>query len=164
MNAIRQQFQGYSAALAHDVATGLMPLSEIAYHHGMSLQDLERLCRTPAFAQMVDQYRAEWGSLENAKDRIKAKSRLALEEGIVTLFEILNNDKAATAARVAAAKELKDMADLGLKSDQTAVGLPSISIVLGDHHKMEISGTREPDQQKAISDDDIIDIDSFKEL
>lgn len=150
--------------LAFDVAAGLLPLHEIAHKHGISVQKLTTLCETESFAKQVAQTRAEWASLDNTAERIKHKARLAFEEGLVHLYEMLSDPKANPSARVAAAKELKDVADLGLKQDHGPMaGLPSISIVIGDH-RMDVTAADTKTPQETANALDVYDLEDYAPL
>ena len=144
--------------LAYDVATGLLPVHDIAHRHGISVKKLNQLCETEGFRKQVAQMRAEWESLENTSERIKHKARLAIEEGIVSLYELLTDTKVNAAARVAAAKELKDISDLGLKQEHSPMaGLPSISIVIGEQ-RMDVNAVDNKAAQEEKNEREVFDL------
>lgn len=120
--------------MASALASEIYDDEKIFADHGLTLEEGRALLEVPEFRKMVNEARKEWGSLNNAKERIQVKARVALEEAIIDIFSLLRNTEVPAAARVAAFKELKEIAGVASKEDGPATAVaPSITIVLGHH-------------------------------
>jgi len=81
---------------------------------------------------MVQQARRDWDALDNTRDRIRAKAQIALEESITTVYGLINDKNTPGAARVAAFKEMKEIAGMGAKEiADGGPGFVPIQIFLG---------------------------------
>jgi len=135
MNELHQ-LKDFSAALANDLATGLQSPEEVFKRHGLSKDEGERLLNNTYFQDMIRQAKKDWESMDNVKKRLQAKAALALEEGLLDLYQILSNRKESAQARVAAAKELKDIAKVeSANAGTTGGGVPAIQIFLGSQEE-----------------------------
>lgn len=105
----------FSAALAADLAADLYEREIIFTNHGMSLAQGLELLGQPWFKAMVEQARRDWDALDNTKDRIKTKAQIALEDSIPTVYGIITDKNTPGAARVAAFKEMKEIAGMGAR-------------------------------------------------
>ena len=127
-----KRLESLSAALAADLASGLQTASEVFDRHGISETEARSMLRDPSFMQMVKQFAAEWSHVKNTKSRLRLKAQLALEESMLSIFKVVTgNDPAA--ARVAAFKELKQLAGMDEVDEvkSAGTGLPSVVIYLG---------------------------------
>jgi hypothetical protein len=102
-----------SAALAADLAAELYDHETVFKNHGLSLEVGQSLLAQPWFRAMVEQARRDWDALDNTKDRIRAKAQIALEESIPTVYGLISDKNTPGAARVAAFKEMKEIAGMG---------------------------------------------------
>ena len=105
----------FSAALAADLAADLYERETVFRNHGLSLEAGLDLLAQPWFKAMVEQARRDWDALDNTKDRIKTKAQIALEDSIPTVYGIIADKNTPGAARVAAFKEMKEIAGMGAR-------------------------------------------------
>lgn len=74
--------------LAEELAVGTKPPAEIWSSHGIKTrEEAQRLLSIPAFRAMISEFRAEWQATHNITERIRVRSLLALEEGLLSLYE-----------------------------------------------------------------------------
>ena len=104
-----------SAALAADLAAELYDQETVFRNHGLSMEVGQALLGQPWFKAMVEQAKRDWDALDNVRDRIRAKAQIALEESIPTVYGIIADKNTPGAARVAAFKEMKEIAGMGAK-------------------------------------------------
>lgn len=134
-NAVAGADSDLSASLAADLAAGIYSQQEIFDHHGIDVVQASVLLKSDWFQKMVEDARKEWASIDNAKERIRVKARLSLEEGIIEMFNIIRDKNVPAAARVGAFKELKEIGGVVERQDpnQGAAGMiPSVQIFLGN--------------------------------
>lgn len=131
MGEIRQ-LEDLSASLAADLASGLHSATDTFARHDITPEQAKALLKDPRFTDMVKQYKAEWGHVRNTKERLKLKAQLALEEALMPIFQIIKGSEPAS-AKVAAFKELKQMAGMETQDEVKTAGsgLPSVVIYLG---------------------------------
>jgi hypothetical protein len=153
------QLKDLSASLAAELAADLLPASEVFKKFGYTDADAKRMMADDRFIAMIQDARSEWASIKNSKQRLRIKARLALEEAIPVLFEMVNDWELPAPARVAAFKELKDasaIASAGAEEQAgSGSGLPSVTIYLGDPNgpSVTVNGNRKKDEE----DDDVYD-------
>jgi hypothetical protein len=149
------QLDALSASLALEVAHDLREVSDILSAHGITEAEFELIRKSPQFVEMVNTLRAEWASLKSTQQRIRAKAQLALEEGIIQLHSMLVSPQMNPVARVAAAKELKELAGMAVRQQEaettttTGPTLPSITIVVGQD-SIVVSNAKALSQEKVI--------------
>lgn len=155
MNAISQISSEMSAALAVDLAAEMWPEADVFARHGVDPVYGAALLQKNWFRKMVDDAKREWSSITNAKQRIKLKSEIAVEQALGDLFSIVTDTKTPAAARVAAFKELKDIAGVSVQ-EQAGPGtnVPTVNIFLG--------GSDEPtftmSAPKVVKEDQVVDV------
>lgn len=168
MNAINQISSDMSAALAVDLASEVWPESQVFANHGVDPIYGAALLQQEWFRKMVDEAKREWSSISNAKQRIKLKTQVAVEQSIGELYTIVTDSNVPAAARVAAFKELKDIAGVAVQ-DQAgpAHNAPTVNIFLNGSNEpaFSISAPKIIDQEEepdfievtqSNQDDDII--------
>lgn len=125
-----------SAALAADLAAEIYPQDVIFNNHGISPEAGEELLSQPWFAAMVAQAKRDWDALDNVKDRIRIKAQITLEEAIPTMYGLISDKNTPGAARVAAFKEMKEIAGMGMKEGaEGGAGFIPIQIFLDGRDK-----------------------------
>jgi len=107
----------YRASLAADLAADLYDQETVFRNHGLSLEAGKALLAQPWFEAMVAQARRDWGALDNVRDRIRTKAQIALEDSIPTVYGLIHDKTTPGAARVAAFKEMKEIAGMGAKEE-----------------------------------------------
>lgn len=142
-----------SAALAFELASGLRPPLAVASDYGLNEAQLRELLDNPRFAEMVREARKEWESASNTQARIRMKARMAVEESLPTLFDVISDPAVAGAARISAFRELREIADVVAQPQAVAPGasLPPITIVFnGAPEGVTINGRQPLDEKPAI--------------
>jgi hypothetical protein len=117
------------AALAAELATRLLPVPEVMKRYNMTTAELTTLLADSQFKNMVRDFRREWESPMSARERVKLKSSLAVEDGIVELYRIFKDLDTVPAARIDAFKQLVGLADMQPKKEGAEAG-PAFSLTL----------------------------------
>jgi hypothetical protein len=102
---------GKMASLAAELGAKLIPTEEVLRRFSLGPKDLAQLLKDPQFRHMVTDFRREWSSPMSAKDRIKLKSLLMVEENLLTLHTLFSNTQTNPTARLSAFKQMVDLAD-----------------------------------------------------
>lgn len=167
MNQISQISSELSAALALDLAAGLWSESQVFANHGIDPQYGAVLLQQDWFVEMVEQAKRDWGAIKNARERIKLKSQLAVEMAITDMYSLAVDTNQTGQARVAAFKELREIAgvtDKGTGKDNSGPAVPVVNIYLdGDSSPtVSVSANKLPDD----GDDELemVDITPDEEL
>jgi hypothetical protein len=111
-----------SAALANELALGLLPIPDIIKRFGITKSQLKGLLHQDTFKRMVKEAKREWNSASNAKERIRIKAAIAAEEGLLTLYEIFQDLELNPSARLEAYKQITELADVKPKKDVQDTG------------------------------------------
>jgi hypothetical protein len=131
MNAVSQISSEMSAALALDLASEVWPESTVFQNHGVDPIYGAALLQQAWFRKMVDEAKREWSSISSAKERIKLKSQIAVEQALGDLYAIVTDKTTPAAARVAAFKELKDVAGVAINEQAGPMSTaPTVNIFL----------------------------------
>ena len=101
--------EGIAPALARDLAQDFYLHEEIAERHGLTVDIIQRLLNSKSFQRMVTAAKGEWAAVGNSKTRATLKAQLAVEEALPDLFRIIQDEKEAAPARVAAFAQLKEV-------------------------------------------------------
>ena len=110
------------AALAAELGAKLLPTEEVLKRFGLTPLDLKQLLQDPQFRHMITDFRREWNSPMSAKDRIKLKALLMVEDNLITLHQLFNNDLTNPTARLAAYDQMVKLADAAPKREAAADG------------------------------------------
>lgn len=105
------------AALAAELGAKLLPTEEILKRFGLDVIDLRKLLQDPQFRHMVSDFRREWNSPMSAKDRIKLKALLMVEDNLLTLHTLFNNAQTNPTARLSAFDQMVKLADAAPKKE-----------------------------------------------
>lgn len=116
------EMDDFSPRLAMDIAADLLPRQEIFKAHGLSDTQGDLLLENPVFQNMVAEARTEWLGSSNAKERIRTKARLALEELLPTHFAMAVDSDVAPSNRNDAVKLIKDLAGIAPTSREGTGG------------------------------------------
>ena len=145
--------EGFQKAhLASEIASDLLPLGEVLKRHSLTMEHLQQLTQEREFNMMLEEFRREWSSPMNVKERIKLKALLATEDGMDELYMIFRNMDFAPNARLDAFKQLTGLADAMPKRDGGEGGGSGFSITInvgknsGDEKGIVIEGSTELDQ------------------
>ena len=110
------------AALAAELGAKLLPTEEVLKRFGLTPLDLKQLLQDPQFRHMITDFRREWNSPMSAKDRIKLKALLMVEDNLMTLHQLFNNDLTNPTARLAAYDQMVKLADAAPKREAAGDG------------------------------------------
>lgn len=111
-----------TAALAAELATRLYPVADTLKRFSITKAQLQHLMQDPQFRYQVAEYRREWGSPLSARERVKMKSALAVEDGLAELYRLYHDVTANPQARLDAFKQLVNLADMQPKQNAQAEG------------------------------------------
>tara|TARA_R110000772_G_scaffold51809_4_gene118867 strand:+ start:560 stop:1018 length:459 start_codon:yes stop_codon:yes gene_type:complete len=117
------------ASLAAELATKLHPVKEILARHNVTSSELLVLMTDSQFKHMIREYRREWNSPLSARERVRMKSSLAVEDGLVELYRVFQDKDIQPNARMDAFKQLVGLADMQPKKEAGELG-PSFSLTL----------------------------------
>lgn len=121
-----------SAALAAELAVGLLPIPDILKRFGKTSAQLKQLLRDPHFRGMVKQFKRDWNEASNAQERIRLKAALMVEENLLQLHTLFNTQDLSPVARMDAFKQMVQLADVAPKKDETAGPKFHLTLNLGD--------------------------------
>jgi len=142
------------ASLAYELASDLIPPADIIERYRISAEDLRVLFKKEHFRNLLREYKLEWASPKNAKERVRVKAMLAVEDGLVDLYNIFKDGGLTAAARMEAYKQLTVLADAAPKKDAPAEGgRVSITINLGDKNKPIIDAVVEHVEEAEFEDE-----------
>ncbi len=105
------------AALAAELGAKLLPTEEVMSRFGIDRPALAKLLKDPQFRHMIADFRREWNSPMQAKDRIKLKALLMVEDNLITLHQMFNNVNMNATARLNAYEQMIKLADAAPKKD-----------------------------------------------
>ena len=81
-------------------------------------------------AQMLDEFTRDWKSPMNVKERIRLKAALAIEDGLIDMYQLFRNPDLAPAARLDAYKQLIALSDTAPRRDEGGDGGSGFSITI----------------------------------
>ena len=93
-------------ALAAEIAKDLVPPEMIIGQWGLSEAEFAALLSAPEFDALLRIERAKWYSPENTNERVRAKSLMGVEDGMLAMSEIIKDRDAGPIARIKAFSEL----------------------------------------------------------
>jgi hypothetical protein len=101
--------------LAEELAMRIEPAPKVLARHGVSAADFATLRGTPAFRTHLREALGRWQSPAMAGDRIAAKATMLVERALPDIADIIEDEKAPTAARVGAFGQIRALSGLGDK-------------------------------------------------
>ncbi len=130
-----------TAALAAELATRLYPVVDTLKRFGLTADQLKHLMTDPQFRHQIKEYRREWSSPLSAKERVKVKASLMVEDGLLELHHIFHDVAMNPQARLDAFKQAVNLADMQPKANAQEVG-PSFKFIIelgsSDNQKREV--------------------------
>jgi hypothetical protein len=116
--------------MALDLAMAIKNPKDIAADYGLPPKELaQRLQTDTAFARQVREYRAIWLSPTNAAERVRIKSAVLAEDGLMEIWRVLVNDDLNPSVRLDAHKHLSKLADVEPRREDAQSG-PTFSLTL----------------------------------
>jgi hypothetical protein len=143
-------------ALAKEIATDLFDLPDVLIMFGVSQSEWEKLLATPAFAGMLAEARATWGSALNTRERVDLKTLTLVEEALPQMNRYLHDRNFSDSAKVELFKALQRGAGIGQRAEGVGGGVPGERVVInintGTDAPITIEHERLPTQVLEIED------------
>lgn len=103
------------AKLAYELAANLMPASEVFKRFGYSPAQARVIVASPQFKTLYAEAKAIWNSSDSAKERLRAKATLMVEDGLLTLWQMFHDGDTAPPSRLEAFKQIALVAQVAPK-------------------------------------------------
>jgi hypothetical protein len=107
-------------SIADELARRIEPAGAVRDRHGMTNAAMRTLLAQPTFRAMMREAALRWNGASNVTERLQQKGLHLLEANLPVLHDIMQDDRAAAAARVAAFKEVRGLTGVG-RPDQDAM-------------------------------------------
>lgn len=121
------------ASLAAELATKLYTVADTLLRFSITAAQLKLLMSDAQFRHMVADYRRQWNAPMSARERVKAKASLAVEDGLAELYRTYHDTDIHPQARLDAFKQLVALADMQPKQNAQDTGTKfSLHIQLAD--------------------------------
>lgn len=136
--------------LAREIAADLRPLPDILEHHGVSIDDWERISANSTFQRYLASSIEEWNGVSNTPERVRVKSMAFVEEWLPELYARGNDPKEPLSAKVELLKTVSKLGGVGGVETSGGSGERMIvQINLGADHKLEFAKdiTPKPDTE-----------------
>ena len=98
--------------LAVELATEISPIKDILSRHSMTADGLRKKMEDPRFCNMVRDAKRIWSADLSAKERIRVKSAVLVEDALLELNRIFHDQDLAAPARLDAFKSMAKVADV----------------------------------------------------
>ena len=122
------------AALAAELGAELLPVGEILKRFDLEAGQLRHLLKNDAqLRMMIKDFKREWNSPMSAKDRIKLKALLMVEDNLMELHRIFNQADINPTARMDAFKMMTELSDAKPKKEAPDSAKFSLTLNLGAH-------------------------------
>lgn len=121
--------------IAQELAQRIEPKETILRKYDISPGEWDVIRKTQYFRELLREATEEWNSPASADDRIRLKSKKALEDSIVTLYEIAHNERNPPKARIDAVERMSRMSGIERQAETPkggGAGGFSININIGD--------------------------------
>lgn len=106
-----------TAALAAELATRLYPIADTLVRFGLDKAQLQHLMQDPQFRHQVKEYKREWESPLSAKERVRIKASIMVEDSLLELHRIFHDVAMNPQARLDAFKQAVNLADMQPKAN-----------------------------------------------
>ena len=143
------EFNSLAPKLAAEIGSGLLSTQDILDRYSLTPVQLRHIIQDSTFRSMVRDFKQSWNESLNAKERIRVKSQLAVEEALPIIYEIVLDPVLNPTARIDAFRRLVELADVAPRKDAPDSGekfivnisVPnvseSITIEAGDYGESE---------------------------
>lgn len=141
--------------IAQELAQKIEPRETILRKYDISPDQWDVIRKSGHFRQLLQEAVEEWNSPASADERIRLKSKKALEDSIVTLYEIAHNASHPPKARIDAIERMSRMAGTERQVENPkggGAGGFSININIGDTGSQTI--TVSPEHRLEHDEDD----------
>lgn len=102
----------HDSRLAVELAVGISPVKEILKRHGLTSIQLKSKMADSGFRSMVKEARRVWNSDLSAKERIRLKSQILVEDSLLGLYQLFHDSNLSASARLDAFKAMSKTADV----------------------------------------------------
>lgn len=102
----------HDSRLAVELAVGISPVKEILKRHGLTSGQLKAKMSENGFRSMVKEARRIWSSDLSAKERIRLKSQILVEDSLLGLYQLFHDGNLSATARLDAYKAMAKTADV----------------------------------------------------
>lgn len=144
---------GKMRRIARELAMDLYSLDQILAHCDTTVQEFEQLKKHPQFTNYYTQFKDEWSTATNAKERAKIKASIIMEEFMEEAYTSLHDKKQPLNHRTELGKLVAKIAEMGEpRLNAGANGGPafSLTINIGDPRN---NVTIAPEMVKIINHD-----------
>jgi len=100
------------ARLASELVANLRPRTEVAQAYGYTPAALSAKLRDSGFKRILRETKELWESDTNAKDRIRKKAALLVEDSLLDIYGIVTDDSVTPNVRNASFENLAKVADV----------------------------------------------------
>lgn len=114
-------FSERDARLALELVSGLSSVKDVLDRYGMTELELRQKLATPGFQALLKETRQAWQSDLNARERVKLKAALLVEDSLMSVFRVANDKDVGVTARLDAFKSLAKIASVD-EADKQAGG------------------------------------------
>ena len=108
------------AQLAYELAANLMPASEVFKRFGINKGQAKLLLANPQFKTLYAEAKVIWNSSDSAKERLRAKATLMVEDGLLELWQMFHDNDIAPPSRLDAFKQIALVANVTPKGGEAA--------------------------------------------
>lgn len=105
-------FSERDARLALELVSGLSSAQDVLKRYGLSEHELRALLCNPSFQALLKETRQAWQSDLNAKERVKLKAALLVEDSLMSVFRVAVDQQIGVTARLEAFKSLAKIASV----------------------------------------------------
>jgi len=119
---------------AFELAADLHDQKDVLKRHGITIKHLKALMKNTEFLSQFEEYKREWSSPKNVKERIQMKAALAVEDGMLELYQMFKDRDKAPAARLDAFKQFVQLSGSTPTKEEGGTGSGfAITINVGKH-------------------------------
>lgn len=124
---------------AFELAADLHDQKDVLKRHGITQKHFKALMKSNEFLSQFEEYKREWQSPKNVKERIQMKAALAVEDGMLELYHLFKDRDKAPAARLDAFKQFVQLSGSTPGKEESAGGSGfAITINVGKHAEGEV--------------------------
>lgn len=138
--------------LAWELVAKISPLPDILRRHNLTVTQLKQMMREPMFRSLMAETKKLWESELNAKERIRVKARLLVEDSILDIYQIVQNVELNPNARIDAFEQLAKIGELAApEKNPTSNERVQITInIPGTDKPVVINAERGNDDERTI--------------
>ena len=114
--------------LAAEIGAGLLTTQDILSRYDLTPDQLKQIVQDPQFRNMVREFKRNWNDSLSAKDRVRLKAMLAIEEALPTIFDIVMDPLVSPNSRLDGFEKLAKLADAVPRKDNSGDTGPGFSI------------------------------------